>query len=59
MTRGNEARADDLAAQVRNEHQVIYAAIEARDPDAARAAAVRHMVNTADRIQAAKRSYKR
>jgi len=57
VTRGNEARVDELAAQVRDEHQAICVAIEARDPDAARAAAVRHMANTAGRIQAAERSY--
>lgn len=55
VARGNKARADDPAAQVRNEHQAICAAIEARDPDAARAAAVRHMANTADRIRSAER----
>jgi Transcriptional regulators len=57
LTRGNEARRDDLADQVRAEHEALRAAIQARDADAARAAAFRHMQNTAVRIEQADRSY--
>lgn len=57
VTRGNEARTDYMAAQVRDEHQAICVAIEGRDPDAARAAAFRHMENTENRIQLAERAY--
>ncbi|MFT0545562.1 FadR/GntR family transcriptional regulator [Allopusillimonas ginsengisoli] len=57
VTRGNEAPFNELTGQVREEHKAICAAIEARDPEAARAAAVRHMANTAARIQTAERSY--
>jgi len=42
---------------VRAEHEALRAAIQARDADAARAAAFRHMQNTAVRIEQADRSY--
>jgi len=51
VTRGNEARQEQLANQVRNEHEAIRAAIERRDVEAARAAAFHHMLSTATRIQ--------
>ncbi|MCD0502242.1 FadR/GntR family transcriptional regulator [Bordetella petrii] len=51
VTRGNEARQAQLADDVRNEHEAIRAAIERQDVDAARAAAVHHMLSTARRIQ--------
>ncbi|MHA7682953.1 FadR/GntR family transcriptional regulator [Cupriavidus sp. PET2-C1] len=57
VTRGNEARRTDLAAQVRAEHEAMCAAIQARDPEAARKAAFQHMKNTADRIGAADQSF--
>lgn len=50
VTRGNEARRDDLAAEVRAEHWALYHAIADRDVAAARAAAYLHMWNTATRI---------
>lgn len=53
VTRSNEARRADLAEQVRQEHQAICEAIHARDPEAARAAAHAHMVNTAERLKRA------
>jgi len=51
VTRGNEARQEQLANQVRNEHEAIRAAIEQRDVEAARAAAFHHMLSTAERIR--------
>lgn len=51
ITRGNEARQAQLAENVRAEHETIRAAIEKQDIEAARAAAFRHMQNTAQRIQ--------
>lgn len=57
VTRGNEARHAHWADQVRAEHAAICAAIDARDAEAARAAALDHMRNTARRIQEAEASY--
>lgn len=57
ITRQNESRRADLAADVRAEHEAIAAAIEARDPAAARNAAHAHMQRTATRIQQADRSF--
>ncbi|WP_250517057.1 FCD domain-containing protein [Caballeronia sp. INDeC2] len=57
ITRTNEARRADLAADVRAEHEAIAAAIDARDPDAARLAAYAHMQRTATRIQQVDRSF--
>jgi len=57
VTRGNEARRADFAAQVRAEHEAICEAIRARDSEAARAAAFRHMQNTAVRIGSAEQNY--
>lgn len=51
VTRGNEARQEQLVNQVRNEHEAIRAAIERRDIEAARTAAFHHMLSTATRIQ--------
>jgi GntR family transcriptional regulator, transcriptional repressor for pyruvate dehydrogenase complex len=53
VTRANEARRADFAAQVREEHARIAAAIEAGDPKAAREAAARHMNNALRRIESA------
>lgn len=53
VTRSNEARRADFTAAVRAEHRAISAAIVAKDPEAARAAALRHMESTAARIEAA------
>jgi GntR family transcriptional repressor for pyruvate dehydrogenase complex len=50
VTRANEARRDDLAQAVREEHAAIVAAIEAGDVVAARASGARHMVGAAERI---------
>jgi GntR family transcriptional repressor for pyruvate dehydrogenase complex len=53
VTRANEARRTDLAAQVLAEHEAICAAIQARDAAAARTAAFLHMHNTGQRIEQA------
>jgi GntR family transcriptional repressor for pyruvate dehydrogenase complex len=53
VTRANEARRADFAAQVRQEHQAVVRAIEAADAVAARRAAAAHMDNAIVRIQAA------
>jgi GntR family transcriptional repressor for pyruvate dehydrogenase complex len=50
VTKGNEARREDFMRQVRDEHQAIVAAIEARDAQRARAAAVSHLVNGEERL---------
>ncbi|NUA31985.1 FadR family transcriptional regulator [Cupriavidus basilensis] len=57
LTRGNEARRSDLAAQVRTEHAEICAAIETKDPQRARQAAFLHMRNTEERILTAERDF--
>lgn len=53
VTRANEARRVDFAAQVQSEHQAILQAVEAGDADAARQAAATHMGNAIVRIQRA------
>ena len=57
LTRANEARRSDLAAQVLAEHEAIYTAIRARDPAAARTAAFLHMRNTGERIEQAGKDF--
>ncbi|MDB6049887.1 MAG: transcriptional regulator, GntR family [Pseudomonas sp.] len=57
ITRSNEARRADLTAEVHAEHNAIYAAILAGDPEAARAAALRHMESTVSRIKLAEGSF--
>ncbi|MFC9679409.1 FadR/GntR family transcriptional regulator [Streptomyces sp. NPDC056948] len=51
VTRANEARRNDFIEAVRAEHHAILAAIEARDPEAARGAARLHMDHAAARLQ--------
>lgn len=51
VTRANEARRADFAAQVRQEHAAVLHAIEAQDRTRARAAASRHMDNAIRRIE--------
>jgi GntR family transcriptional repressor for pyruvate dehydrogenase complex len=53
VTRANEARDPTYTAQVRAEHEAIVDAIASGDPEAARAAARRHMEMAADRLRAA------
>jgi GntR family transcriptional repressor for pyruvate dehydrogenase complex len=53
VTRTNEARRHDFSLQVHQEHGAIYDAIAARDPLAARRAAITHIDNAGERIQAA------
>jgi GntR family transcriptional repressor for pyruvate dehydrogenase complex len=50
LTRANEARRQDFAAEVAAEHLSIFQAIAAQDPDAAHAAAHRHVENAATRV---------
>ena len=57
LTRANEARRTDLAAQVLAEHEAICAAIKARDPAAACTAAFLHMRNTGERIEQAGKDF--
>jgi GntR family transcriptional repressor for pyruvate dehydrogenase complex len=53
VTRANEARRDDFARQVLDEHALIVNAIEAGDAKAARKAAATHMDNAIARIEKA------
>jgi DNA-binding FadR family transcriptional regulator len=53
VTRANEARRDDYAQSVREEHERIVAAIAAGDPAEARAAAIEHMGQAAERVSTA------
>jgi len=53
VTRANEARREDFANQVRDEHEKIVAAIAAGDPDQARAAAGDHLLSVAERVRLA------
>lgn len=53
VTRANEARRADFAAQVRAEHAAVLLAIEAGDASKARQAAARHMTNAIRRIESA------
>jgi len=53
VTRANEARRADFAAQVRDEHRAVVEAIEAGDVAKARLAAARHMNNAIRRIESA------
>ncbi len=53
VTRANEARRADFAAQVREEHALIVSAIEAGDAIGARDAASDHMNNAIRRIERA------
>lgn len=57
VTRANEARRQDFALQVRQEHAAIIQAIEAADEPGARSAAARHMDNAMLRIQSADSSF--
>lgn len=51
VTRRNESLKAEFITEVRREHQAIVDAILARDPDAARSAAARHMAQAARRLQ--------
>lgn len=51
VTRANEARRVDFAAEVQAEHQAILQAIQAGEPDQARQAAATHMGNAINRIR--------
>ena len=57
VTRANEARREDFALQVRDEHEQIVAAIAAGDPDRARAAAGDHLLYVAERVRLADRDF--
>ncbi|MGH8808621.1 MAG: FadR/GntR family transcriptional regulator [Noviherbaspirillum sp.] len=53
ISRAWEARDDGLRSQVRDEHRAMYEAIAAKDPEAARAAARKHMEMASQRIRTA------
>jgi GntR family transcriptional repressor for pyruvate dehydrogenase complex len=53
VTRANEARRMDFAAEVQTEHQAILQAVKAGDAAAARQAAATHMGNAITRIRSA------
>jgi GntR family transcriptional repressor for pyruvate dehydrogenase complex len=53
VTRANEARSSDFLEAVRQEHHSILAAIEARDAEAARDAALLHLKHAASRLHEA------
>ena len=53
ITRSNEARREDFANAVREEHNAIYEAIAAQDPTAARRAVIEHIDNAGRRIREA------
>jgi GntR family transcriptional repressor for pyruvate dehydrogenase complex len=53
VTRANEARRMDFAAEVQTEHQAILRAVKAGDAAAARQAAATHMGNAITRIRSA------
>lgn len=57
VTRANEDRRLDFAQQVQEEHEHIVAAIASGDPAEARLAASRHMINAAERLRLADRSF--
>jgi GntR family transcriptional regulator, transcriptional repressor for pyruvate dehydrogenase complex len=57
LTRANEARRRDFAADVAVEHRLIYDAIHCQKPDEARAAAHRHLENAATRVLLADRDF--
>ncbi|MFL6717549.1 MAG: FadR/GntR family transcriptional regulator [Burkholderiaceae bacterium] len=57
VTRSNEARRADLTDDVRAEHAAISTAILEQDPEAARAAASRHMESTMRRIRFAEADF--
>jgi GntR family transcriptional repressor for pyruvate dehydrogenase complex len=57
VTRANEARRADFAAQVRTEHARLVQALRAGDASAARAAATQHMDNAITRIGQAEPSF--
>ncbi|MRW87914.1 FCD domain-containing protein [Pseudoduganella sp. FT26W] len=57
VTRANEARRAELAEQVLNEHRQILAAISAGSPEQARAAAIEHMQQAANRVRQADREF--
>jgi DNA-binding FadR family transcriptional regulator len=57
VTRANEARRAELAAQVLQEHRQILAAITDGSPENARAAAIEHMQQAANRVRQADREF--
>lgn len=57
VTRANEARGDQMTAQVLQEHGEIVAAISAQAPQRARAAASEHMRMATERVHHADRAF--
>jgi GntR family transcriptional repressor for pyruvate dehydrogenase complex len=50
VTKGHESKRADFMAQVRREHRAIADAVVARNPKAARAAAIEHHLNGERRL---------
>ena len=57
VTRANEDRRLDFSQQVQEEHEQIVSAIAEGNPDLARLAASKHMINAAKRVKLADRSF--
>lgn len=57
VARMNEARSNEFVQQVRAEHAALAQAINDGNAEAARAAALRHMEQSAQRLQAADRAF--
>lgn len=57
VTRANEDRRLDFAQQVQEEHEAIVAAIASGNAELARQAASKHMINAAERLKLADRSF--
>lgn len=57
VARMNEARSNDFVQQVRAEHAALAQAINDGNAEAARAAALRHMEQSAQRLQAADKAF--
>ncbi|EIJ48161.1 GntR family transcription regulator protein [Herbaspirillum sp. GW103] len=57
VARMNEARSSEFVQQVRAEHAALAQAISDGNAEAARAAALRHMENSAQRLQAADKAF--
>lgn len=57
VTRASQARQSDFSNQVRREHEKIFNAIAAGNPELARIAAMEHMQHAAERVRLADREF--